>query len=238
MKACRPSQAVFGSDGKTDVDFIDGLSLPYSIDQKTTSHNPRSTVGTVTEIYDYLRLLYARVGVPHCPECGREIKQQTVVKWSTISWNCPKHTDSDTGAGNKGRKGEYLKVFEDARKSGFVRIRVDGSIYDLSEEIKLNKNKKHDIEVVVDRLIKKRDLAAGDGFYRNRAESLRRPCHSRLMETGKELLFSQNYACEFCGISIEAPTPRTFSLITHTERVLNAPASALFRTSTPILSFR
>ena len=139
---------------KPDVDNIDGLSPAISIDQKTTSKNPRSTVGTVTEIYDYLRLLYARIGVPHCPVCGREIRQQTVDQIVDQVMEMPERTKIQVLAPVvRGRKGEHQKEFEAARKGGFVRVRADGIIYDLSESIKLEKNKKHNIEIVVDRLV-------------------------------------------------------------------------------------
>ena len=149
-----------GQMEKPDVDSIDGLSPAISIDQKTTSKNPRSTVGTVTEIYDYLRLLWARIGVPHCPKCGKEIRQQSVDQIIDQLMALPEGTRMQVLAPViRGRKGEYQKVFEDARKSGFVRVRVDGSIYDLSEDIKLDKNIKHTIEIVVDRLVVKADIA-------------------------------------------------------------------------------
>ena len=148
-----------GQKEKPDVDYIDGLSPAISIDQKTTSQNPRSTVGTVTEIYDYLRLLWARVGTPHCPNCGKEIKQQTIDQIVDQVMALGEGTRIQVMAPViRGKKGEYAKVFEDARKSGYVRVRVDGSMYDLSEEIKLEKNIKHSIEVVVDRLILKPDV--------------------------------------------------------------------------------
>lgn len=143
-----------GQMEKPDVDYIEGLSPAISIDQKTTSKNPRSTVGTVTEIYDYLRLLYARIGIPHCPICGREITQQTIDQIVDSILSYPEKTKIQIMAPIvRGRKGEYVKELDDARRSGFVRVRVDGSIYDLSEEIKMEKNKKHNIEVVVDRLV-------------------------------------------------------------------------------------
>ena len=148
-----------GQKEKPDVDYIDGLSPAISIDQKTTSQNPRSTVGTVTEIYDYLRLLWARVGTPHCPNCGKEIKQQTIDQIVDQVMALGEGTRIQVMAPViRGKKGEYAKIFEDARKSGYVRVRVDGSMYDLSEEIKLEKNIKHSIEVVVDRLILKPDV--------------------------------------------------------------------------------
>ena len=148
-----------GQMEKPDVDYIDGLSPAISIDQKTTSKNPRSTVGTVTEIYDYLRLLYARIGIPHCPVCGREIKQQTIDQIVDHVMTLEERTKIQILAPVvRGRKGEHVKEFEAARKAGYVRVRVDGMIYDLSEEIKLEKNKKHTIEIVVDRLVIQEDM--------------------------------------------------------------------------------
>ena len=148
-----------GQMEKPDVDYIDGLSPAISIDQKTTSKNPRSTVGTVTEIYDYLRLLWARVGTPHCPVCGKEIKQQTIDQIIDQIMDLPEGTRVQVLAPVvRAKKGEYAKVFEDARRSGYVRARVDGSLYELTEEIKLEKNKKHNIEIVVDRLVVRPDI--------------------------------------------------------------------------------
>ena len=150
-----------GQMDKPDVDTIEGLSPAISIDQKTTSKNPRSTVGTVTEIFDYLRLLYARIGIPHCPVCGREIKQQTVDQIVDKIMELPGGTRIQILAPVvRGRKGEYQKEFESARKSGYVRVRVDGIIYDLSETITLDKNRKHTIEIVIDRLVISRDIQA------------------------------------------------------------------------------
>ncbi|MBQ2830835.1 MAG: excinuclease ABC subunit UvrA [Oscillospiraceae bacterium] len=202
-----------GQMEKPDVDYIEGLSPAISIDQKTTSKNPRSTVGTVTEIYDYLRLLWARVGVVHCPKCGKRIEQQTV----------DQIVDRILAIGEgarlqimapvvRARKGEHAKIFDDARRSGYVRVRVDGNLYELSEEIKLEKNKKHDIAVVVDRIILREGvtqrltdsvetasaLAGGLVLVNNTA-------------TDEDILFSQNYACEDCGVSFEELTPRMFS---------------------------
>ena len=202
-----------GQMEKPDVDSIDGLSPAISIDQKTTSKNPRSTVGTVTEIYDYLRLLWARIGVPHCPKCGKEIRQQSVDQIIDQLMLLPEGTRMQVLAPViRGRKGEYQKVFEDARKSGFVRVRVDGSIYDLSEEIKLDKNLKHSIEIVVDRLVVKPEIA------RRLTDSVETATHLSgglvvidRLGAGEELTFSQNYACPDCGISIEELTPRMFS---------------------------
>jgi len=202
-----------GQMDKPDVDSIDGLSPAISIDQKTTSKNPRSTVGTVTEIYDYLRLLWARVGIPHCPKCGKEISRQTI----------DQIVDRVEALGEgtrfivlspvvRAKKGEHQKVFEDARKQGFARVRVDGILYDLSEEIKLEKNKKHSIELVVDR------LALKEGQRRRLTDSIETACtHSgglviiELPGTKEELSFSQNYACEDCGISLTELEPRMFS---------------------------
>jgi len=202
-----------GQMEKPDVDYIEGLSPAISIDQKTTSRNPRSTVGTVTEIYDYLRLLWARVGVPHCPECGQEIKQQSVDQIVDSVLALPEATRVQVMAPViRSRKGEYQKVFDDARKSGYVRVRADGSIYDLTEDIKLDKNKKHDIEIIVDRLVIKEDIV------RRLTDSVETALALSgglliidIVGENKELLFSQNYACEDCGISIEELTPRLFS---------------------------
>ena len=202
-----------GQMDKPDVDSIDGLSPAISIDQKTTSKNPRSTVGTVTEVYDYLRLLWARVGVPHCPKCGKEIRRQTI----------DQIVDRVEALGEgtrfivlspivRGKKGEHKKVFEDAKKSGFARVRVDGILYDLTEEIKIDKNKKHTIDLVVDRLVLK------EGLRRRLTDSIETACsHSaglvtiELPTTKEELSFSQNYACEDCGISMTELEPRMFS---------------------------
>ena len=202
-----------GQMDKPDVDSIDGLSPAISIDQKTTSKNPRSTVGTVTEIYDYLRLLWARAGTPHCPKCGKEIKRQTV----------DQIVDRIEALGEgtrfiiyspviRGKKGEHSKVFEDARKSGFVRVRVDGIQYDLNETIPCEKNKKHNIELVVDRLVIR------EGQRRRLTDSIETACaHSgglvviHLPDKDEELSFSQNYACEDCGISMPELEPRMFS---------------------------
>ncbi len=202
-----------GQMDKPDVDSIDGLSPAISIDQKTTSKNPRSTVGTVTEIYDYLRLLWARVGVPHCPRCGKEISRQTI----------DQIVDRIEAMGEgtrfivlspviRGKKGEHQKVFEDARKGGFARVRVDGIVYDLTEEIACEKNKKHTIELVVDRLVLK------EGLRRRLTDSIETACsHSgglvtiQLPGQEEEMTFSQNYACEDCGISLTELEPRMFS---------------------------
>ena len=202
-----------GQMDKPNVEAIDGLSPAISIDQKTTSKNPRSTVGTVTEVYDYLRLLWARVGIPHCPKCGKEIVKQTI----------DQIVDRVEALGEgtrfvvlspiiRGKKGEHVKVFEDARKSGFARVRVDGILYDLSEQIALEKNIKHTIELVVDRLVIR------EGQRRRLTDSIETACsHSgglvviSLPDSGEELSFSQNYACEDCGISLSELEPRMFS---------------------------
>lgn len=202
-----------GQMEKPDVDYIEGLSPAISIDQKTTSRNPRSTVGTVTEIYDYLRLLWARVGIPHCPKCGKEIKQQTIDQIIDQIMLFPEGTRVQILAPViRARKGEYLKVFEDARKSGYARVRADGSIYDLSEEIKLDKNKKHNIEIVVDRLsVKPEALRRMTDSVETAAALAGGIVLVDIPDENRELMFSQNYACEDCGISIEELTPRMFS---------------------------
>ncbi len=201
-----------GQMEKPNVDSIDGLSPAISIDQKTTSKNPRSTVGTVTEIYDYLRLLYARVGIPHCPVCGKEISQQTTDQIVDTVMQLIEGTKIQVLAPVvKGRKGEHAKELENARKSGFVRVRIDGNIYDLSEEIKLEKNKKHTIEVVVDRLVIKKDILSRLTDSIETAVSLSGGLVSVDVVGGKELEFSQSYACEEHGISIPELTPTMFS---------------------------
>ena len=202
-----------GQMDKPDVDAIEGLSPAISIDQKTTSKNPRSTVGTVTEIYDYLRLLWARIGIPHCPKCGREISRQTI---DQIVDRIEK-----LGEGTRfivlspvirGKKGEHQKVFDDARKQGFARVRVDGLQYDLAETIELDKNKKHTIELVVDRLVMR------ENQRRRLADSIETACVQSgglvtvlLPDSNEELTFSQNYACEDCGVSLTELEPRMFS---------------------------
>ena len=202
-----------GQMEKPDVDSIDGLSPAISIDQKTTSKNPRSTVGTVTEIYDYLRLLWARVGTPHCPNCGKEIQQQTVDQIIDQVMRLPEATRIQVMAPViRGKKGEHARIFEDARKSGYVRARVDGNLYDLSEEITLNKNQKHNIEIVVDRLVIREDiqqrLTDSVEVASNLAGGL---IVINIVGEDRDISFSQNYACEDCGISIEELTPRMFS---------------------------
>ncbi len=202
-----------GQMDKPDVDSIDGLSPAISIDQKTTSKNPRSTVGTVTEIYDYLRLLWARVGVPHCPKCGREIRRQTIDQIVDQVMGLEEGTRFLILAPViRGKKGEHRKVLEDARKAGFARVRADGILYDLNEEIPLEKNKKHTVELVVDRLVLRPDLR------RRLADSLETACaHAgglvvvHLPAENRDLDFSQNYACPDCGISLSELEPRMFS---------------------------
>lgn len=201
-----------GQMEKPDVDSIEGLSPAISIDQKTTSRNPRSTVGTVTEIYDYLRLLYARIGVPHCPVCGREIKQQSVDQITDQLMSLPEKTKlSILSPLVRGKKGEHIKVIAQAKKSGFVRIRCDGIIYDLSEEIKLEKNKKHNIEAVVDRIVIKEGIETRLTDSLETALSLSGGIVIADVAEGEEMLFSQNYACPEHGISVEELTPRMFS---------------------------
>ena len=200
---------------KPDVDYIEGLSPAISIDQKTTSKNPRSTVGTVTEIYDYLRLLYARVGVPHCPVCGREIKQQTIDQIVDQVLALPEKTKIQVMAPVvRGRKGEHVKELEAARKGGFVRVRADGILYDLSEKIKLEKNKKHTIEIVVDRLVIRPDIRSRLADSLETASSLAGGLtivNVMKPEGEEDILFSQNYACPEHGISVEELSPRMFS---------------------------
>ncbi len=202
-----------GQMDKPDVDYIEGLSPAISIDQKTTSKNPRSTVGTVTEIYDYLRLLWARIGIPHCPKCGKEIRQQTIDQMVDKIRELPEGTRIQILAPViRGKKGEHVKVLEDAKKSGYVRVRADGIVYDLTEEIKLEKNKKHNIDIIVDRLVIKPDIV----------RRLTDSCETALALAGgllvvdipaeeRQIAFSQNYACEDCGISLEELAPRLFS---------------------------
>ena len=202
-----------GQMDKPDVDYIDGLSPAISIDQKTTSRNPRSTVGTVTEIYDYMRLLWARVGIPHCPKCGKEIKQQSIDQIVDRIMELPQGSKIQLlSPVIRGKKGEHVKVLEDAKRSGYVRARVDGIPYDLSEEIKLEKNKKHNIEIVVDRLVIKPEIGRRLTDSAETALALSGGILYVDVAGQEELLsFSQNYACEDCGISIEELTPRLFS---------------------------
>ena len=203
-----------GQMDKPDVESIEGLSPAISIDQKTTSHNPRSTVGTVTEIYDYMRLLFARVGIPHCPKCGREIRRQTVDEIADKVMAMPEGSKILVNAPVvRGRKGEYTKNLEGFRKSGYGRVKIDGIVYDLQENIKLDKNVKHSISVVIDRLVVK------DGIRKRLTDSLEAAL--KLADGlvvidcgGEEQLFSVKYACPDCGISIEEIEPRLFSFNT------------------------
>ena len=201
-----------GQMEKPDVESIEGLSPAISIDQKSTNRNPRSTVGTVTEIYDYMRLLYARIGIPHCPKCGREIRRQTIDQMVDQIMELPERTKIQLLAPVvRGRKGEHAKVLESARKSGYVRVRVDGSLYELSEEIKLDKNIKHSIDVVVDR------LAIRDGIAKRLTDSIETVMElaGGLMTVdvidGEPIHFSQSFSCPDCGISIDEVEPRSFS---------------------------
>ena len=201
-----------GQMEKPDVESIEGLSPAISIDQKSTNRNPRSTVGTVTEIYDYMRLLYARIGIPHCPRCGKEIKKQTVDQMVDQIMAMPERTKLQLLAPVvRGRKGEHVKVLEQARKSGYVRVRIDGSLYELSEEIKLDKNIKHNIEIVVDRLIVR------EGIEKRLTDSIETVMNlsDGLMivdvTDGEPVNFSQNFACPDCGISVDEVEPRSFS---------------------------
>ncbi len=201
-----------GQMDKPDVDYIDGLSPAISIDQKTTSQNPRSTVGTVTEIYDYLRLLWAHIGTPHCPKCGKEIHQQTIDQIIDRLMALPEKTRVQLLAPViRGKKGEHTKVFEDARKAGYVRVRVDGEVRDLAEEIKLQKTHKHSIEIVVDRVVIRPDARARITDSVETATALSGGLLIADVIGGEPLSFSQNYACDDCGISIEELTPRMFS---------------------------
>ena len=201
-----------GQMEKPDVESIEGLSPAISIDQKSTNRNPRSTVGTVTEIYDYMRLLYARIGIPHCPKCGREIKKQTVDQMVDHIMGLPEKTKIQLLAPVvRGRKGEHAKVLDHARRSGYVRIRIDGSMYELSEEIKLEKNIKHNIDIVVDRLVVK------EGIEKRLADSIETVMElsDGLMTVdvidGEPITFSQSFSCPDCGISIDEVEPRSFS---------------------------
>ena len=202
-----------GQMDKPDVDYIEGLSPAISIDQKTTSKNPRSTVGTVTEIYDYLRLLWARAGTPHCPNCGKEIRQQTIDQIIDQVLALPEGTRIQVMAPViRGKKGEHAKVLEDAKRSGYVRARIDGNLYELDEEIKLEKNKKHSIEIIVDRLIIRPDIRQRlTDSVETAAKLSGGLVIVNLLREEKDLSFSQNYACEDCGISMEELTPRMFS---------------------------
>lgn len=198
---------------KPDVDYIEGLSPAISIDQKTTSRNPRSTVGTVTEIYDYLRLLFARIGIPHCPKCGREIQQQTVDQMVDSVMEFPERTKIQVLAPIvRGRKGEHIKLLSDIKKQGFVRVRIDGNMYDVGEDITIEKNKKHNIDIVVDRLIVKPDMG------KRLADSIETVLELtdglvtiNILDEDRDIIFSSNYACPDCGISMEELSPRMFS---------------------------
>ncbi len=201
-----------GQMEKPNVESIEGLSPAISIDQKSTNRNPRSTVGTVTEIYDYLRLLYARIGIPHCPQCGREIRRQTVDEMADQIMNLGDGVRFYVLAPVvRGRKGEHVKVFEQARKSGYVRVRVDGIIYELSEEIKLDKNKKHNIEIVVDRLVVREGMQSRLTDSLETALKLADGLVMIDVVEGEMLNFSQNFACPDCGISVDEVEPRSFS---------------------------
>lgn len=201
-----------GQMDKPDVDYIEGLSPAISIDQKTTSRNPRSTVGTVTEIYDYLRLLYARIGIPHCPVCGKVIEKQTVDQIVDKILTLDERTRIQIMSPIvRGRKGEYVKELDDGRKSGFVRVRIDGSIYDLSEDIKLDKNKKHNIEIVVDRLVVSPDIKSRLADSIETATKMSKGVVLCDVIGGEEQLYSLDYACAEHGVSIEEMSPRMFS---------------------------
>ena len=202
-----------GQMEKPDVDLIEGLSPAISIDQKTTSHNPRSTVGTVTEIYDYLRLLYARIGIPHCPKCGKEIKKQTIDQIVDRIMELPERTKLQLLAPVvRGRKGEHVKLLEDAKKSGYVRVRVDGIMYELSEKIELEKNKKHNIEIVVDRLMVKEGMQMRLTESIETASALSGGLLIVDVNQGEdELIFSQSFSCPDCGVDLMEIEPRMFS---------------------------
>lgn len=201
-----------GQMEKPDVDYIEGLSPAISIDQKTTSKNPRSTVGTVTEIYDYMRLLYARIGVPHCPKCGKEVSRQTIDQIVDRIMSLDEGTKIQVLAPViRGKKGEHKKVFEDARKSGYVRVLADGVQYDLGEEISLEKNKKHNIEIVIDRLVIRDNVEKRLTDSLETAINLTGDVVMIDVVDGETMTFSQNYACDDCGISLQELAPRLFS---------------------------
>ena len=201
-----------GQMEKPDVESIEGLSPAISIDQKSTNRNPRSTVGTVTEIYDYFRLLYARIGIPHCPKCGREIKRQTVDQMVDQIMTMPERTRIQLLAPVvRGRKGEHVKLLEQARRSGYVRVRVDGNMYELSEEIRLEKNIKHNIEIVVDRLVVKEGI---EKRLTDSIETVMNLSDGRMtvdVVDGEPINFSMSFSCPDCGISIDEVEPRSFS---------------------------
>ena len=201
-----------GQMEKPDVESIEGLPPAISIDQKSTNRNPRSTVGTVTEIYDYFRLLYARIGIPHCPKCGREIKRQSIDQMVDQIMALPERTRIQVLAPVvRGRKGEHVKLLDQARRSGYVRVRIDGNMYELSEEIKLEKNIKHNIEIVVDRLVVK------EGIEKRLTDSLENVMQLADglalvdVQNGETLSFSQSFSCPDCGVSIDEIEPRSFS---------------------------
>ena len=201
-----------GQMDKPDVDYIEGLSPAISIDQKTTSKNPRSTVGTVTEIYDYLRLLYARIGIPHCPKCGKEVKKQTVDQITDRIMELPERTKIQVLAPIvTAKKGEHKNVFENAKKSGYVRMKVDGEMYDVSEPPTLKKTFKHTIEIVIDRLIIKEDIASRLSDSIETALKLSGDIVEIEVIDGETMRFSQSYACDDCGISMPELEPRLFS---------------------------
>ncbi|MBR4797796.1 MAG: excinuclease ABC subunit UvrA, partial [Oscillospiraceae bacterium] len=201
-----------GQMDKPDVDSIEGLSPAISIDQKTTSKNPRSTVGTVTEVYDYMRLLYANIGIPHCPVCGREIKQQTIDQMVDSVMMLEDGARLQILAPIvRGRKGTYQKELESAQKNGYARVRVDGTVYDLDDEIRIDKNKKHNIEIVVDRIVKRSDSAGRISDSMETALALSGSLVIVTVEGQDDILFSQSYACPEHGISVEDLSPRMFS---------------------------
>ncbi len=201
-----------GQMEKPDVESIEGLPPAISIDQKSTNRNPRSTVGTVTEVYDYFRLLYARIGIPHCPKCGREIRKQTIDEMVDQILAMPERTKIQLLAPVvRGRKGEHAKVLESARKGGYVRVRIDGNLYELTEEIKLDKNLKHNIEIVVDRLVVKPGM---EKRLTDSIESVMALSEGLMIvdiTDGEPINFSQSFSCPDCGISIDEIEPRSFS---------------------------
>lgn len=217
-----------GQMEKPNVEKIEGLSPAISIDQKSTNRNPRSTVGTVTEIYDYFRLLYARIGIPHCPNCGKEIKKQTVDQMVDQIMKLPERTRIQLLAPVvRGRKGEHQKLFEQAKRSGYVRVQVDGNTYELTEEIKLDKNKKHNIEIVVDRLVVKEGI---EKRLTDSIENVLELSNGLLMVDiidGETMQFSQSFSCPDCGISIDEIEPEAFPLTIHSEPARNALAWAI-----------
>ena len=201
-----------GQMEKPDVESIEGLSPAISIDQKSTNRNPRSTVGTVTEIYDYMRLLYARIGIPHCPKCGREIRKQTVDQMVDQIMTLPERTKIQLLAPMvRGRKGRHEKVLEQAKRSGYVRVMIDGNLHELSEEITLEKNIKHNIEIVVDRLVVKPGI---EKRLTDSIETVMKLSDGLMIvdvADGEPINFSQSFSCPDCGISIEEVEPRSFS---------------------------